>query len=206
MTGGADEVRGGVGTVDGEPVGPAGALDGVPGDPMPTWVPLGVGDGVAEGELEPDGVWLGVAEGELESDGLWLGDAEGEQSGDEVGEGDDEVGAGVVAVVERDPLDGLEPEAPVPAADASVESEGVVAGEVEAPQVGGSGGLVAAKPGLAGIVNRAPNATVPVATAPATEAAERPLRTCLGTVKTPSCCGSSVLLRSSARRGRTVPP
>lgn len=43
-----------------------------------------------------------------------------------------------------------------------------------------------AAPGLAGTTSKAPKATVPVATTPTTDAADRPRRVCFGTVITPS--------------------
>lgn len=83
-------------------------------------------------------------------------------------------------------------------ADALAESEGVDVGVADPEQ--GAGEAVEASPEVAGITSRAPIATVPVATAPTTEAADRPLRTCLGTVESPNRCRSSVLSDHAPQR------
>ena len=50
------------------------------------------------------------------------------------------------------------------------------------PVHGVADAVVSARPGLAGTTSRAPIATVPVATAPTIDTADRFLRVCLGTV------------------------
>ncbi len=72
-------------------------------------------------------------------------------------------------------------------ADALAESEGVAD-----PEQGAGEAVESASPEVAGITRRAPMATVPVATAPTTEAADRPFRACLGTVESPNRCRASV--------------
>lgn len=87
-----------------------------------------------------------------------------------------------------------------------LDSEGV--GEPVQELAGALGAAVVssnARLGLAGRTSSVPIATVPVATAPTTDAADRLLRTCLGTVQTPSFRHFRAI-RFMRRAGRTVPP
>lgn len=154
-------------------------------------VSVGVGlcdiDAEAEADVDSD-VLLGVEEGLLL--GVPLSEAQG-------------VGVGDAGSVGEALVDGLPPlwpalgvvEAPV---DAEAEADADCEGDA---QLGAGDEVAAATPEVAGITSRAPIATVPVATAPATDAAERPpLRTCLGTFQPPAFAACSAF-GSCARAG-----
>jgi hypothetical protein len=125
---------------------------------------------------------------------LWLGEAlvDGHDS---VGEGDAvalPVPVGLpVALAESD----ADAEGSLGLADPLAGSEGVAD-----PEQGAGEAVESASPEVAGITSRAPIATVPVATAPTTEATDRPLRACLGTVASPNRCRSSVLSDHAPQR------
>lgn len=68
------------------------------------------------------------------------------------------------------------------------------------PVHGFAGASVDAIPGLAGTTSSAPSATVPVAITPTTDAADRFLRVCFGTVTNPQLSPFSVQFGSCARR------
>jgi hypothetical protein len=112
-----------------------------------------------------------------QGDGVAEADADAEAVGVALA---DPVGV-LVLLADADGLDAL--------ADALAELEDV--GDPE-QGVGVGVGVETARPAVAGITSRAPIATVPVATAPTTDAADRPFRACLDTVAAPNRCRSSV--------------
>jgi hypothetical protein len=77
--------------------------------------------------------------------------------------------------------------------------------DVGEPEHGVADAVVSARPGLAGTTSRAPIATVPVATAPTIDTADRFLRVCFGTVQPPAFADFPCI-RIMRRAGRTVPP
>jgi hypothetical protein len=81
--------------------------------------------------------------------------------------------------------DDADPDGSVAPADALADSEAPDEGLPDPVHAVGDE-VEAAIPEVAGITSRAPIATVPVATAPTTEAADRLLRACLGTVVAPN--------------------
>jgi hypothetical protein len=125
--------------------------------------------------------------------GLWLTEALVVGQGDGVAEADADAEA--VGVALADPVGVLvalaeaDADGPDALADAVAELEDV--GDPE-QGVGVGVEVETARPAVAGITSRAPIATVPVATAPTTDAADRLFRACLGTVAAPNCCRSSV--------------
>lgn len=159
-------------------------------------VSVGVGlcdiDAEADAEADCD-VLLGVEEGLLL--GVPLSEAQGVGVGDAGSVGD----ALVDGVPPLFPALG-EVEAP---AEADAEADADPEGDA---QLGAGDEVAAATPEFAGITSRAPIATVPVATAPATDIAERPpLRTCVGTFQPPAFAACRAF-GSCARAGAHRPP
>ena len=152
------------------------------------WVGLGVEDGdfEAEGEFEgedvPPSPVPDVAVADFDSDALSLGDALS-----------DEQGGGDAVEVSLDEAVGEPP--PMSVGVASCDAGAVVSAAladsvgldgVAEPVQAASTVADCASPEFAGMTSRAPTAMVPVATTPATDAADRPLRACLGTVPAPN--------------------
>jgi hypothetical protein len=155
-------------------------------------VSVGVGlfdiDAEAEAEADSD-VLLGVEEGLLL--GVPLSEAQGVGVGDAGSVGD-------ALAVGLPPLWAALGEVEAPAdAEAEADAEGDA-------QLGAGDEVASATPEFAGITSRAPIATVPVATAPATDAAERPpLCTRLGTFQPPAfaaCRAFGSCARAGAHR------
>jgi hypothetical protein len=163
-------------------------------------VAVGVGLFTSDAEVEADGeteLLLGVADGLLL--GVPLSD----------GHGDGDPASLGVALADAVGVAALEPpEAPAEEElDADAEADADCEGDAQL--VGVPDPAVSATPTFAGITSRAPIATVPVATAPATDTADRPLlrtcpRTCLGTFQPPAfaACGA---FGSCARAGAHRP-
>lgn len=165
---------------------------GEPGLDVELELGVGLELGVPVGDAEPEFVGVGLPEGLLL--GVPLGVPLGEAHDEPVGSGDAE-------------SDEDEAEADDDCDCVAVNPLGEAEGDAHPLDVPDAmAGLDAATPAVAGMTSRAPTATVPVATAPATDTADRPpLRACLGTVPTPSFRRSTV--RSDlAPAGRTVSP
>lgn len=135
-------------------------------------------DAEVEAEVETE-LLLGVAEGLLLGDPLPEGQGEGDPGSLGVALAD------VAGADALEPLDGPADEELDADAEADADCEG------DAQLLGVPDEAVCATPTFAGITSRAPIATVPVATAPATDTADRPPlrtcpRTCLGTFQPPA--------------------
>jgi hypothetical protein len=153
-------------------------------------------DGVALALVS--GLWLALGEADFEV-ALWLGEGLVDGQDESLGEGDGDA----VAVPVGEPVALADADGSVALADALAEPELPEEGVGDPEQGVGVGvdvGPEAAMPAVAGITSRAPIATVPVATAPTTDAADRPFRACLGTVAAPNCCRSSVLSDHAPQR------
>lgn len=163
------------------------------------WVTGTLGE-VTGAEVCPVGRGLGTPE----PVGLWLGDplTQGDGVPEPVGVGDVVVGSGdPVGVVGVAVVGGAGGED-----DPVGEPVGVVGVGPVQVGVGGLGGsVVKATLGLTGTASRVPSATVPVATTPTTDVADRLLRTFFGTVQTPSF-RRFPYIPIIRRSGRTVPP
>jgi hypothetical protein len=150
------------------------------------WVGVGLCDADGEADCDADGeaefvTSPGPDEAELDVDGSSLGDSlvaghDGSAVGESVGVAD-ALSAGTAS-------SDADAEGSSRLAVGLAESVGPVG--VAVPVQAASAAVDCANPEFAGMTSRAPTAIVPVATAPATEAADRPLRTCLGTVPAPN--------------------
>lgn len=140
------------------------------------------------------GVALFEADAEVEAEvELLLGVAEGLLLGDPLseGQGDGDPGSLGVALADAVGVDALEPLDGPADEELDADAEADADCEGDAQLLGVPDEAVSATPTFAGITSRAPIATVPVATAPATDTADRPPlrtcpRTCLGTFQPPA--------------------
>lgn len=133
-----------------------------------------VGCVLGDPDADCDGLWLGVPLGSHE--GVGDGEVEGVPDGVDVGVPLDE-SLGVAVADAESVADELgEPLGLFDPVGVGVGVQGEATGDAD----------VSARLGLTGMTSSVPNATVPVATTPITDAADWFLRACFGTVQTPS--------------------